>query len=141
MLPSHSEIKDPDLYPDDFEDRIVTLVRRARFERRVVLLSFSKQSVQRVKKSDLSIRTALLEAYSRKDVVSETRSVGADELAIRYNLLNPVILRTAQAEGMRVVVWTVNGRNAIRKTIALGPDGIISNYPDRVIHLLEEVHR
>lgn len=39
--------------------------------------------------------------------------------------------------GMQLVVWTVNEPEDIRRMIALGVDGIISDYPDRVMGLLE----
>ena len=36
----------------------------------------------------------------------------------------------AQGLGLKVVVWTVNTEAEIRNMIALGVDGIISDYPD-----------
>jgi glycerophosphoryl diester phosphodiesterase len=39
----------------------------------------------------------------------------------------------AQALGLKVVVWTVNTETDMRRMIALGVDGIISDYPD-VLH-------
>ncbi|MBK7945383.1 MAG: hypothetical protein IPJ85_08785 [Flavobacteriales bacterium] len=40
--------------------------------------------------------------------------------------------------GMQLVVWTVNEPEDIRRMIALGVDGIISDYPDRVMDLMEQ---
>lgn len=40
---------------------------------------------------------------------------------------------------MEVIVWTVNEEADIRKVMELGVDGIISDHPDRVIALLDEV--
>ena len=42
--------------------------------------------------------------------------------------------------GIQLVVWTVNEPADIKRMIALGVDGIISDYPDRVLNLIEE-HR
>jgi glycerophosphoryl diester phosphodiesterase len=39
-------------------------------------------------------------------------------------------VREAQALGLQVVVWTVNTEADMRSVIALGVDGIISDYPD-----------
>lgn len=41
-------------------------------------------------------------------------------------------------KNVEVVLWTVNEEADLRKVIALGVDGIISDYPDRVLALLEE---
>jgi glycerophosphoryl diester phosphodiesterase len=37
---------------------------------------------------------------------------------------------------MELVVWTVNEPDDIQRMIELGVDGIISDYPDRVIGML-----
>jgi glycerophosphoryl diester phosphodiesterase len=42
-------------------------------------------------------------------------------------------LKQAKALGMRVVVWTVNEPADIARMLDLGLDGIISDYPDRVL--------
>lgn len=41
-------------------------------------------------------------------------------------------LREARALGLQVIVWTVNEDDDIRRMFALGVDGIISDYPDRL---------
>lgn len=45
------------------------------------------------------------------------------------------LLKAAQEARLAVNVWTVNKPHAIRKFAALGVNGIISNYPERAIHL------
>jgi glycerophosphoryl diester phosphodiesterase len=49
-----------------------------------------------------------------------------------------VEVRAFQEAGYRVVPWTVNDAETMRAMLALGVDGLISDYPDR---LLEEVLR
>ncbi|MFZ2650492.1 MAG: glycerophosphodiester phosphodiesterase [Burkholderiaceae bacterium] len=46
--------------------------------------------------------------------------------------LDAPLRRTAQALGLKVVVWTVNEAADIEKMLDLGVDGIISDRPDRV---------
>ncbi|HYK89648.1 MAG TPA: glycerophosphodiester phosphodiesterase family protein [Acidobacteriota bacterium] len=132
------EIKDPDLYAEDFESKIVALLHHNEFEKRAVLLSFSAVSVEKVKRVDPAIRTALLLASLKLDPVSAALAAGADELAIRHTLLTPVVVRECRQAGLGVTVWTVNRVSAIRRAIASGVDCIISNYPERVLHLLDE---
>jgi glycerophosphoryl diester phosphodiesterase len=38
----------------------------------------------------------------------------------------------AHGLGLRVVPWTVNEPEAIEQVVALGVDGVTSDYPDRV---------
>ncbi len=132
------EIKDPELYPEDFEDRIVSLVRRNNFESRVVLLSFSGTSIQKAKRLDALIRAALLVGRPGKSLAAAVDAVGADDLALRHTLLTLDIVREARSAGKGLTVWTADDDDAIRRALDLGVDGIITNYPDRVTRVLEE---
>lgn len=41
-----------------------------------------------------------------------------------------------QAAGFPVIPWTVNSRGRIERTLDLGVDGLISDYPDRLLEIL-----
>ena len=44
----------------------------------------------------------------------------------------------AKALGIRIIPWTVNERSEMERLLALGVDGIITDYPDRLRALLIE---
>jgi glycerophosphoryl diester phosphodiesterase len=46
------------------------------------------------------------------------------------------LLAAAREAGLDVVVWTVNETSEMRRLIAAGVDGIITNYPDRLAALI-----
>lgn len=46
-------------------------------------------------------------------------------------------LDLAHALGLKVVVWTVNSEDDMRRLIAMGVDGIITDYPDRAARVME----
>ena len=50
----------------------------------------------------------------------------------------PDLVEKCHAKGVRINPWTVNSEDDIRCCIHAGADGIITNYPDRVLALLEE---
>src|SRR5207249_1930815 len=54
-----------------------------------------------------------------------TRSTGAEIRASR-----PALVETVQSAGYRVFAWTVNEDDEMRRLVALGVDGICTNYPD-----------
>jgi glycerophosphoryl diester phosphodiesterase len=47
-------------------------------------------------------------------------------------------VRAAQQDGLKVVVWTVNEPRDMVRMMALGVDGIISDYPDRLRQITGE---
>ncbi|MCP4442513.1 MAG: glycerophosphodiester phosphodiesterase [Aureispira sp.] len=52
-----------------------------------------------------------------------------------YILVNEELMKQAKSHNMKVVPWTANEEEAIQKLLDLGVDGIISDYPDRVVKL------
>jgi glycerophosphoryl diester phosphodiesterase len=54
-----------------------------------------------------------------------------------HSLVDKKMLETLREEDIELVVWTVNEKKDIRKMLSLGVDGIISDYPDRVVKELE----
>lgn len=77
--------------------------------------------------------TAGLDVDDRGGSVPATvAALGARIWSPYWQDLEAATLVEAHALGLRVVVWTVNDPAAIEAMLALGVDGIISDYPDRV---------
>jgi len=55
-----------------------------------------------------------------------------------YRDLDEARVRQAQALGLRVVPWTVNGSPDMRRMLDLGVDGMITDRPDQLRALLEQ---
>ena len=58
-----------------------------------------------------------------------------------YRDLTPRRLAEARELGLRVVVWTVNAKDDLRRMIRMGVDGVISDYPDRALAVARELGR
>jgi glycerophosphoryl diester phosphodiesterase len=59
--------------------------------------------------------------------------IGARQLAVRSNLVTPALLTEARKKDLQVVCWTVNHPAHMRLLIDAGVDGIMSDYPDRLV--------
>lgn len=55
-------------------------------------------------------------------------------------LLSPRFIREAHAFGIQVHVWTVDGADDMRRLLAWGADGVITDRPDRLARVLHESH-
>ncbi len=55
-----------------------------------------------------------------------------------YRDLTPENLRDAKSLGLKVVPWTINDPNEMRRLRAMGLDGMITDRPDLLIKLLKE---
>jgi glycerophosphoryl diester phosphodiesterase len=54
-----------------------------------------------------------------------------------YRLVDAALVEAVHARGMRLIPWTVNALEEMQRLKALGVDGIITDYPDRGVTLLE----
>jgi glycerophosphoryl diester phosphodiesterase len=51
----------------------------------------------------------------------------------RMRVLTPALLRAAHRRGVHVHVWTINDSDEMRALVAMGVDGIMSDYPARLV--------
>jgi glycerophosphoryl diester phosphodiesterase len=54
-------------------------------------------------------------------------------------VVTPRMVKIAHDHGIKVHVWTVNEERDIRRLLEWGVDGIVSDYPDRVVHVMQEM--
>ena len=143
------------LPPDAFADTLVRSVRDAGMAARVSIQSFDWRTLARVQSTAPEIETVYLSAQQRwLDNVERgkpgaspwTAGLDADDFAgslprmivaaggrvwSPYHAeLDAASLAEAHALGLRVVPWTVNEASRMRELIAMGVDGIITDYPD-----------
>ena len=120
--------------PEAFAHAVIAEVRKARMERRATIQSFDFRIVKVVERDAPDIPTAYL-TEGESSVPARVQAAGAKTWAPNFNDLTPEVLAAARAAGLRIVVWTVNEPADIQRMIDAQVDGIISDYPDRVIEL------
>lgn len=149
---------DEALASDAFARTLVAELRRLGIADRSMVQSFDWRTLRIVQAEAPEIPTVYLtleqggEANVRRDAPSPwlagltldaaggslprlVKEAGGKVWSPYFGDLAEPALREAQALGLKVVTWTVNRREDMERLIALGVDGIISDYPD----LLREV--
>lgn len=58
--------------------------------------------------------------------------MGAKVVNIYYEAINKNFVEDTHKRGMQIIAWTVNDEESIARLRALGVDGIISDYPDKI---------
>ena len=53
-------------------------------------------------------------------------------------LVTPLFIKTAHAHGIQVHAWTINDRSEMNALLDLGVDGLVTDFPGRLVDLLEE---
>lgn len=129
--------------PPDFEERVLRIVREAGMAGRVIVQSFAYPSLARMKRLDRSIMTAALRAAATpaSDPVALVRAASADIYSPAAVLVSVAAVDALHRAGIPVVPWTVDEPARMERLFEMGigalpGDGIITNYPDRLIQVL-----
>lgn len=124
-------------------EAVISLVREFHLERVVTLLSFDYESVRLAKRLAGEIRTAATfsiagqRLMTASSIIRAAHDVEADEAALHYGLATRRMVRALHARGLAVSAWTANSRLVMRRLAACGVDSIMTNYPKRLIEVLE----
>jgi glycerophosphoryl diester phosphodiesterase len=81
-------------------------------------------------------RALLLSPRSAERPLERARAVGAEAINPWLGLATRELIDAAHAEGLAVYVFTVNREEDMRRLLALGVDGMFTDYPDRLRELL-----
>ncbi|MFY9765540.1 MAG: glycerophosphodiester phosphodiesterase family protein, partial [Mycobacterium sp.] len=131
--------------PQEFVDVVLAAVRAAGKVDRVEIQSFDWRTLPLVRQAEPSIPLVALWnehtwvpgspwlATVNPDVVGDpvigAMMVGASILSPEYSLVDRALVDRAHSLGLSVIPWTVDDANDMRTQIAVGVDGIITNYP------------
>ena len=120
------------------EHAVVAAVRELGAIARVVILSFDSSTLDSVYRLDETIMTGFLCEIPSNDLVERSVRVGARQLAPRGDLVTPALVKKAHNAGLQVVTWTINEPEQMRRLIEAGVDGIMTDYPERLVQVLAE---
>jgi glycerophosphoryl diester phosphodiesterase len=117
---------------DELPELVFRIIAERGVEERVLVSSFNPVAIIKIRRLSEAIRTALLVRTTTPGVVVRLMQqiLRPDYFHPEYGILNNRVLAKEHAAGRKVMAWTVNGRDEIRRLIASGIDGIITDYPD-----------
>lgn len=121
----------------DFIRAIIGLINRLEIQARAVIVSFDLAALELVKQIDPSIRTGALFAprhgaatgLRAAKIVASASACGATEILLHRLIARPRLIKAAIASNLRVVVWTVDDPEWIRRAKDLGVHALITNNP------------
>jgi glycerophosphoryl diester phosphodiesterase len=141
--------------PQEFVDVILAAVRAAGRLDRVEIQSFDWRTLPLVHQAEPSIPLAALWAKDTwvpgspwlagvdpavvGDPVVGATMVGATMVLPEYVLVDRAMVDHAHSLGLSIIPWTVDNADDMRAQIALGVDGLITNYPARLRTVMADV--
>jgi glycerophosphoryl diester phosphodiesterase len=134
------EIKNlPRRYPH-IEEMVVAAIERLDAVRHVIVSSFDHESLAVVRQLHDTIATAALTQDRLYQPAEYLTRLDADAFHPGGYVPDRETVRAIRAGGRGVNVWTENDPERMRRLIAAGVTGIITDYPDRLRDLLDSMH-
>jgi len=112
-------------HDQQLEQRVIDIVEQLDMVEETAIMSLKYDAVQKGRKLRPGWEVGLLSAQ----VIGNMSKLDVDFLAVNMAMATPAFIRTNQAAGKRVFVWTVNDKMSMFRMMSLGVDGIITDEP------------
>jgi glycerophosphoryl diester phosphodiesterase len=122
----------------DLADRSFKEVEKAGMLNQVVFSSFDPSAIDRIIGKSPKIPVALIynQSWTFPQEVTGGRSIPI--LSCSGKVLTQANISNTHQRGMKVIVWTLNTEEHMQYFLSTGVDGIITDYPDRLIKILQK---
>lgn len=99
-------------------------------EDRFILSSFDIQELETARSIHPDICLGLLIDSRDTDYVMLAARVSARFIGVSLSIIEPELIKSAHAHGLKVYVFTVNSRSDIKRMRAMGADGVFTDFPE-----------
>jgi glycerophosphoryl diester phosphodiesterase len=119
-------------------DLVEVLTRSRLVPDRIIVQSFDARAVLELRQRFPAVRAGVL---LRRATRSRIREIAgwADLVNVHHQWLGAGTLGEAREHGLACFAWTVNQPAALRRMLALGVDGIVTDHPERPASLQDRM--
>jgi glycerophosphoryl diester phosphodiesterase len=117
------------------EHALIGTLRESGEIARTVVISFDAAILANVRKIEPTLMTGLLHDGTLVEPLDKALEVGARQIVVRGDLVSPWMLKEAKRHDLQVICWTINHPAHMRMLMDAGVDGMMSDYPDRLLEL------
>jgi glycerophosphoryl diester phosphodiesterase len=135
------ELKGASRNREGLVDAVLEAIDRSAAKDIVTLLSFDHPSISLARARLRNVRTAATFPVGKSLVTARSIALAADkaqanEVALHYGLVTRRAVEFFHTSGLQVSVWTANSTLMLRRLLACGVDAIMTNYPERLLRLV-----
>lgn len=125
--------------PRQFATLVLDIIEEKKIDKRTIIQSFDVRALQEVKSLAPEIELSLLVGNedSPRANIQELEFI-PDIYSPHYSLVNKSLISYAKQLNMKVVPWTVNHKRLMKKMIKLGVNGLITDYPNLAMEVINE---
>ncbi len=112
-----------------FENSVVQLVELKGLVDNVIIVSFLEEALKKVRELNQKVPTGLIYVRHRNPVKAAL-DLRANYILPLYRFTHTADVQKAHANGLKVIVWTINSIEEVAEYVKKGVDGIASDRPD-----------
>jgi glycerophosphoryl diester phosphodiesterase len=132
------ELKNSVIEYKGLEEKVIDLVHSYGLQDKIIISSFNHYSVKKCKEISPDLQCGILYESVIYNVGSYAKSLGVDACHPNFYTLKPYIVEEIKKNGLKINAYTVNEEEYMEMMIAMGIDGIITNYPNILNRLLKK---
>lgn len=111
----------------------IAALRRTSVAADTVLSSFHEPVVRRMRDEAPDIaRAFIVDERTDGDIVARAAAIDCEALHPRSPIVDDALVTRCRGAGLRIRAWTVNDEPEMRRLMALGIDGVVTDFPDRL---------
>ena len=124
--------------PEDVVLKVYDLIRRQNIQRRCTIQSFDVRPLQIFRRIAPQMQLSLL-VDNDCSIADNIGALGFTPQVYSpdYRLVNAEMINSIHLKGMKIIPWTVNEILVMNELKQMGVDGIITDYPDIAVKLVE----
>jgi len=119
-------------------EKVVDIIRSEDVGNACMVTSFEKQAIERVKEIAPDLVTGFIFDEEHPPDIFDGNW---DYVCSKRNIVDEAFVRKAKKRGKKVLVWTVDYPAEMKKLIALGVDGIITDVPDVLKEVIGSIRK
>ena len=126
------EVKNGPVFYAGIATRLVETLRVERATDDVLVISFDHRVIREVRELCPEVAGGVLYSARPADPAGMARAADAQVLLPHWALVTPEDVEAAHRAGLLLLPWTANTTEQIEALLAMGVDGLASDYPDLV---------
>ena len=127
---------------DEYARALYEVLKQNDVVTRTSIQSFDPRALEAAHNIDPAVSLVLL-VENRKGFQENLNrlSFKPDIYSPNYKRVNKEMIKAAHGQKIQIIPWTVNEEKTMRKLVALGVDGLITDYPDLGISVLADIQQ
>lgn len=132
----HIEIKDG---AREMAAKALGLIEERGMADQVTLISFRKEWLEEVRALAPAIPIGYLVREASEEAIAWAKAKGVESLCPKAESLTPETVRSIHQQGLGARCWGVRDKEAMRRVVESGADGMTVDFPDEAFALLREL--